>query len=141
MRFFHVLPLVVICLVGCSSKPSIVGKWNMSGGTMPPGTKLVTEFKDTTFDVNAEATEAGMTLKFGFSGDYTYDGAKLKMTGKTVTLDDSTLPAMAKPMAKQIKEGIEKAVLTTEEGTAKLEGDVLTFVPASGKQSTFTRIK
>lgn len=140
MRNIGLVVVGLFCLVGCSSSPSIIGKWDMTGGNVLPGSKMVTEFKDKTFTANAEVSNAGMSMKFSFSGDYTFDGKKLKMTGKTVSLDDSALPAIAKPMAATIKQEIEKAVLVTSEGDAKLEGDVFSFV-SEGKTTTFTRVK
>jgi hypothetical protein len=139
MRFLRVLPLTLICLAGCGT-PSLVGKWNMSGGSTPPGSKLVAEFMASTFTVNAEVEQAGSNVKFAFSGYYTFDGKKLKMTGQYLNLDESTLPAAAKGMIPLIKSSLEKALLTTSEGDAKLEGDTMTFT-TNGKPTTFTRIK
>ena len=142
MRFSYALPLALVCLTACGS-PSIVGKWNMSGmstGDVPAGSKMVTEFTDKTFTVNAEVEQGGSVVKFSFGGDYTFDGKKMKMVGKNVTLDESTIPAAGKSMIPLIKSSLEKALLTTSEGDAKLEGDTFTFT-SNGKPTTFTRIK
>ncbi len=139
MRKCFALSLALLCLAGCGS-PGIVGKWNMGGGGVAPGSKLVTEFMANTFTVSAEVEQAGAKIKFEFSGDYTFDGKKLKMVGKSVKLDESSLPAIAKSMAATFKSSLEKAVLTTQEGDAKLEGDTLTFT-TNGQTTTFTKIK
>ena len=139
MRKFCVLPLALIVLAGCGG-PTIVGKWNTSGPKSTEGTTLVTEFQDKTFTVNVNIEKGEQKLKFDFSGDYTFDGKKLKMTAKTVHVDDSTLPAMLKSQVPMIKSGLEKQVLNTQEGDAKLDGDTLTFTVGS-QTTTFTRIK
>lgn len=139
MRIFRMLPLALVCLVGCGGPP-LAGKWNMSAAGSPPGSKLVTEFMADTFKVDVEFEQGGMKMKFDFSGDYTYDGKKLKMVGKTVHIDESSLPAAVKGQLPMIKSSLEKTVLTTQEGDAKLEGDTLTFTE-KGKVTTFTKIK
>ena len=140
MRKFFALSITLISLVGCGGSPSLVGKWNMTGGTLPPGSKFVTEFKDKTYTISVEVEQLGSKIKFDVDGDYTYDGKRLKMVSKAVRLDESTLPAIVKPQASKLKEQIEKNVLTTQEGEATLTGDVLTMMD-KGKPATFTRMK
>ncbi len=112
----------------------------MTGGTLPPGSKFVTEFMDKTYKISVETEQMGTKIKFDVMGDYTFDGKKIKMVSKSVTLDESTLPAALKPQAAMVKSALEKNVLTTQEGDAKLEGDVLTMMD-KGKPATFTRMK
>ena len=131
--------VVSVGLIGCGS-PGIAGKWNMTGAAVPEGSKLVTEFAGNTFTSRAEVNQGGALIKFEFSGDYTYDGKKLKLVGKTVKVDEASFPAMAKPMIPQFKASLEKSVLAPQEGDVKLEGDVMTFA-VNGQTTTFTRVK
>ncbi|MEI7985590.1 MAG: hypothetical protein WCI55_08170 [Armatimonadota bacterium] len=139
MRKFSLLLAVTVGLIGCGS-PGIAGKWNMTGAAVPEGSKLVTEFAGNTFTSRAEINQGGALIKFEFSGDYTYDGKKLKLVGKTVKVDESSFPSMAKAMIPQFKTSLEKSVLAPQEGDAKLEGDTMTFT-VNGQTTTFTRVK
>jgi hypothetical protein len=128
-----------LLLAGCS-KPSIVGKWNMSGGQMPAGTVATIEFKENTFTSDVKLSAPGMVLKMAGTGTYTYDGKTLKQTTTGITIDDSGLPAAQKKQLAQVKPMIDAEVKKTIEGEAKLEGDTLT-VSAKEGVVTYTRIK
>jgi len=139
MRILHALPLAIVCLVGCGG-PSLAGKWDTKAAGAPPGSKAVTEFTGSTFTMGLDMGQGDQSLHIDFSGDYTFDGKKLKMVGKKVVVDDSKIPAQFKSQVKAIQPMLEQQLLKTEEGDLKLEGDVATF--NNGKTTTtFTKIK
>ena len=140
MRKYLIFSIALISLVGCGGSPSLVGKWNMAGGTLPAGSKIVTEFAEKTYKMNVEIAQMGTTIKFAVNGDYTFDGKRIKMMGKSIDLDEASLPAALKPSAGLMKAGMEKKMLETQEGEAKLEGDTLIMMD-KGKPATFTRMK
>jgi hypothetical protein len=113
----------------------------MTGGDLPPASKLVTDFTDKTFKLSVETEQFSTKIRFDVTGDYTFDGKRIKMISKSVNLDESSLPAAVKPQAAMVKSALEKKILTTEEGDAKLEGDVLTVMAKTGKPVIYTRIK
>jgi hypothetical protein len=139
MRKVSLLFVAAACLIGCGA-PGLSGKWNMTGASVPPGSSMVTEFSGSTFTSRAEVNQGGALMKFEFSGDYTYDGKKLKLVGKSVKVDESGFPAEMKGMIPQFKKSLEQSVLTPQEGEAKLEGDTMTFA-VNGQTTTFTRVK
>lgn len=137
MRIYRMLPLALICLAGCSGGPSLAGKWNMNAPGMPAGSSLITEFTSNKFTTTLDTEQMGIKLHVETSGDYTYDGKKLKMTTTDIKIDDSKLPEMAR---KSIKEAVEKEKGKSKEGDLKLEGDKATFSAPEGTLN-MTRVK
>ena len=127
MRIFRMLPLAVVCLVGCGA-PSIVGKWtaNINSGSS------TLEFTSNTFKQTSEAGK----MKMEASGTYTYDGKQI-----TMKITDMNVPD-------QLKSVIDKVKATPVIIDAKLDGDKLTLTQdaaagtaASASTGTFTRVK
>ena len=141
MRITCILPLVLVCLVGCGG-PSLVGKWNVAGDTkMPPGAKLMLDFKSDKFTQTTDFDQMGVKIHVDTTGTYTFDGKKLKMTVTDIKLDDSNIPAQYKELAKsQFEAQAGAARGKTEEIDVKLEGDTATFTQKTGT-STLTRVK
>ena len=141
MRILRILPLALVCLVGCGGGPSLVGKWNIKADKMPPGAKMVLEFTSTGYSQGSDFEQAGMKIHVDTIGTYTFDGKKLKMTTSEIKLDDSKLPEQIRALAKKQLEA-QNAQLKgkTEEIDVKLEGDTAVFTQPSGN-ATLTRIK
>ena len=140
MRIFRILPLALVCLVGCGG-PSLVGKWNVSADKMPPGAKLTMEFTSTGFTQSTDIVQMGTNIHVDTTGTYTFDGKKLKMTTTEMKMDDSKIPAQYKELAKSaFSAQAAQAKGKTEEIDVKLDGDTATFTQPTGK-ATLTRIK
>ena len=139
MRILGLFIAVIVCLVGCGS-PSLAGKWNMTGAIVPLGSSCIVEFMASTFTTRAVIDQDGTKIRFEFSGDYTYDGKKLKLTGKSINVDELSFPPEAKSLIEPFKASLKESIVSTQEGDAKLDGDVLVFT-VNGKTTTFTKIK
>ncbi len=139
MRIYRALPLALVCLAGCGG-PSLVGKWNMSGAGTPPGSTATTDFTANTFKTNFDFNQGGMSFHVDVSGDYTFDGKKLRMTGKSFNIDDSKLPAAIKSQMGAVKGMMEKEMLKTDESEIKIENDTFTMTGPKGTM-TFTKVK
>ena len=137
MRKFAWLIVCPMLLVACS-KNSLVGKWNMSGGSMPAAAKSVVEFKsDGTFVMNVEISQMGIVAKIDSSGTYKMEGEKLTTTISKFNVDDSQIPAAFRQVAKS---QIEQSMNKPNEGTFKLEGETGTWSTANGSM-TLTKAK
>ena len=137
MRKFAWLIVCPMLLVACSKNP-LVGKWNMSGGSMPAVAKSVVEFKgDGTFVMNVEISQMGIVAKIDSSGTYKMEGEKLTTTISKFNVDDSQIPAAFRQVAKS---QIEQSMNKPNEGTFKLEGDTGTWTTANGSM-TLTKAK
>ena len=137
MRKFAWLIVCPMLLVACSKNP-VVGKWNMSGGSMPPSAKSVVEFKgDGTFVMNVEISQMGIVAKIDSSGTYKMEGEKLTTTISKFNVDDSQIPAAFRQVAKS---QIEQSMNKPNEGTFKLEGETGTWSTANGSM-TLTKAK
>ncbi len=137
MRKFAWLIVCPMLLVACSKNP-LVGKWNMSGGSMPAAAKSVVEFKgDGTFVMNVEISQMGIVAKIDSSGTYKMEGEKLTTTISKFNVDDSQIPAAFRQVAKS---QIEQSMNKPNEGTFKLEGDTGTWTTANGSM-TLTKAK
>ena len=93
-----------------------------------------------TFTTRAVIDQDGTKIRFEFSGDYTYDGKKLKLTGKSINVDEASFPPEAKSLIEPFKASLKESIVSTQEGDAKMDGDVLVFT-VNGKTTTFTKIK
>jgi hypothetical protein len=129
MRKFAWLIVCPMLLVACSKNP-LVGKWNMSGGSMQAGAKSVVEFKgDGTFVMNVEISQMGIVAKIDSSGTYKMEGEKLTTTISKFNVDDSQIPAEFRQVAKsQIEHLMNKPI----EGTLKLVGETGTVTTTNG---------
>ena len=136
MRISRLLPIALVCLVGCGG-PSLVGKWTMSGAGVPSGAKTTIEFTSDKFTQVMDMDQMGMKIHVDSSGTYTFDGKKLKMKVTDIKLDDSKLPDAVKSMAKTQMEA-EKG--KEQEADVKLEADTATLT-AKGSTATLTKVK
>lgn len=141
MRISHVLPFALVCLVGCSHGPSLVGKWTVSGDKVPKSSKLGMEFTSSGFTQTTDMEQMGVNIHIDTNGTYTFDGKKLKMTVTDMKLDDSKIPAQYKEIAKSgFAAQAAAAKGKTEEIDVKLDGDTATFTQPKGS-ATLTRVK
>ena len=134
--------LVAASLVGCA-KPGIEGKWTTSNPPgLPAGTtaSATSEFKGGALTSTMDVSVMGMSMKISGKGTYTLEGDKLTTTMTEAKLDESSLPAAAKPMAPQIQKGIDTGVNKPNAGTIKIDGDTMTFTATNGV-TTYTRAK
>lgn len=132
---------VVFSMVGCSSEPSIVGKWKPSNGSaqIPVGSEGIFEFKgDKTYSVTAEGNGAS----FEMSGTYTLgeEGAiTMKITDAGFKGDLPAEAAAMKPMMDAMFEEMKG-----QEQTGKIEfksaDEVVLDFSGSGPV-TLTRVK
>jgi hypothetical protein len=136
MRIVMLLPLALVCLVGCGG-PSIDGKYSMTGEGTPPGGTIVIDFKAGKFTQTMDVDQFGMKIHADTTGTYTYDGKKLKMTVTDIKVDDAKLPEQVKAM---IKGQIEETKTKSQESDVKIEGEVISLTSA-GKTATLTKIK
>jgi hypothetical protein len=129
-----------ILLVGCS-KPSLVGKWNVTGTKgLPPGSTLVMEFTDSKYSGDLTISQMGANIKIKSDGNYTFDGKKVVMTTTSSKIDESTVPAALKAMLPMIKQQMDAQNGKAIEGETKIEGDTVTITDKDSSQ-TLTRIK
>lgn len=125
--------LSALWISGCS-KPSMVGKWAMSGGQMPQGMNVVVDFaSDNKFKMAISGAVGGVNLKISGDGTYKMDGENFEMTTTSSKVEE---PAALRQMIEgQLKSSIGK----TEKGKIKIEGDTATFT--AQQTITFTKVK
>lgn len=100
----------------------------------------VTEFKAKTYESQLDLSQGTITLHIVASGDYTFDGKKLTMTGRNVTIDDSKLPAIAKAGLAGFKDQISKSLNEPKTSDIELKDDSFTLTTPQGSV-TFTKVK
>ena len=138
MRICVILPLVVVCLIGCGGSPSLVGKWSMSGNIkMPPGTKATIEFTADKFTQSNDIPLMGISVHMDEIGNYTLDGGKLSMTVTEVKLDQSKVPDQYRQIAAAQSEAAKGPREVIE---ANIDTDTVTLNQKAGI-ATLTRIK
>jgi hypothetical protein len=142
MRRFAALGLVGLSLfvVGCS-KPSMVGKWNVTGiPNIPAGSTVTMDFTETKSTGVISMTQMGMELKITSEDTYTFDGKTLSMTNVSVKIDEGSLPASVKAYLPMMKKEMEKAQGKTTKGEIKFDGDTATWTTEQGPV-TLTKVK
>ncbi|MBS1700985.1 MAG: hypothetical protein JST12_04935 [Armatimonadetes bacterium] len=135
MRTFCCLLLPVLCMTGCG-KPSLAGKWSVTGSKTVTAKSATAEFKDDTFTLDTAVGSGRASIKVIASGDYTFDGKKLTMTTTAVRIDDPRLQGGGSSFQKFL----EKTMLKTTESDIKIENDSFKF-GSGDSQLTFTRGK
>ena len=128
---------VALSLIGCG-KSGLSGKWNMTGGGMPPGATSQIEFTGDKYTMEVSASQGAMALKVNTAGTFTYKDTKLEMTQTSMTIDDSKLPAQVRDM---VKKQIETTMPKTQSGTVTMtDADNATLATEKGS-ITLTRVK
>jgi hypothetical protein len=123
-------------LAGCNSGPSLVGKWDVSGGQMPG--KVVQEFKgDGTTTTSIEADAMGQKITMKLTGTYKLDKDQLTMTGTDYTVE-GVPPAVMQPMRAQLDKEFKK---TETNKITWVSPDEVTLPTAAGPTVTMKRIK
>jgi hypothetical protein len=147
MKHVRSLGALALCtaalfVAGCSSGPSLVGKWNATGiKGIPAGSTVVMDFKADTVTTDATISQAGMTIKVKSEATYKIEGTKLSMTTTKSSVDEASLPAAIKPMLPMIKAEMEKQNGQVASGELKITGDTATIEDPKTGNITLTKVK
>lgn len=127
-----------LVLVGCSSGPSLVGKWQgdlaANGQTIP----ATIEYKaDNTWVANASVQSVG----FQITGTYELKDGKLSQTTKETKLTGELPPQLA-PMKAQMEAAMAQGNGQTSTTEVKfVDADTVTTKTAAGQDVTLKRVK